>query len=222
MSCVSDHMSSITGVNVSSHEAASTNKFLTSLSGFAESVCWAIHARRTVLPGRLVAPGPDDDQLHSILDAAAAAPDHGRLLPWRFVLVTQPAREGLSKVFVDVLLKREPNASETNVMQARERAHRSPVLLLAIVRLADAESRIGNNERFVSAGCAIQNVLLMATALGFGSSLTTGSALQSQGLAEMFELLSDEQALCFINIGTPRNQKPLRIRATLDQYFSSL
>lgn len=68
---------------------------------------WAsalIHARCTVLPRRLLAPGPDRGQLEAILGAAAAAPDHGELVPWRFVLVPERSRAALAAMFETSLL----------------------------------------------------------------------------------------------------------------------
>jgi nitroreductase len=223
MNCTKDSMSINADIDRPWQKNVMTTEVKTSKTEFAESMVLAINARRTVLPGRLIAPGPDENQLRSILTVAADAPDHGCLMPWRFVLITEAARGRLSKVFLDTLLERDKDASQSQKLQASERAYRSPVLLLVIARITDGESlRIGKNERLVSAGCAIQNTLLMATVLGFGSSLTTGSALKSQDLAEMFELLPNEQAICFINLGTARNQKPLRKRPALEQYFSIL
>ena len=86
--------------------------------------------------------------------------------------------------------------------QAREKAFRAPLLLLAVVRLRDEDAEIEPHERIVSAGCALQNVLLMAHALGFGGALTSGKALASAPLRRLFDLHDDEQALCFVNIGT--------------------
>ena len=98
---------------------------------------WAdtlIHSRRTTLPKRLCGPGPDGAQRNAILAAAAAAPDHGQLLPWRFIEVPDTQRARLAQAFADALLARDPAASADDVEQAREKAHRSPWLLLAVCR----------------------------------------------------------------------------------------
>ena len=86
--------------------------------------------------------------------------------------------------------------------QAREKAFRAPVLMLAFARAGLPGDEMPLAERLLSAGCAIQNMLLMATALGFGSALTSGKALQSRALRELFSLGAGEQALCFVSIGT--------------------
>jgi nitroreductase len=186
---------------------------------------WAsalIQARCTVLPKRLVAPGPDRAQLDAILAAAAAAPDQGELLPWRFVLVPERARAALAAVFEQSLLERDPGASADQCGQAREKAFRAPVLLLAIANLGGGAPEILAAERLVSAGCALQNMLLMATALGFGSALTSGKALQSEGLRRLFALRREEQPLCFLSLGTAGARRPRRARPALEHYVSEL
>ena len=181
-----------------------------------------IHTRQTILPKRLAEPGPDAAQLQAILGAAASAPDHHELLPWRFVLVPAGARDRLAEVFATALVERDASATPQQVAQAREKAYRSPLLLLAVVRLRDDDAEIAPHERIVSAGCAVQNMLLMAHAQGFGGALTSGKALQSAPLRTLFRLKPDEQALCFVNIGTVVKARPVRLRAQAAQYVSTL
>lgn len=180
-----------------------------------------IEARQTILPKRLVAPGPDAAQLRQILGAAAHAPDHDRLLPWRFILVPAEARGKLASVFEQSLRERDPLATADQLAQAREKAFRAPVLMLAVADLP-GDAGVPDAERILSAGCAIQNMLLMATALGFGSALTSGKALRSVGLRGLFALAPREQALCFVSIGTPASRKPARERPSPDNYVSQL
>ncbi|HRL36064.1 MAG TPA: nitroreductase [Ottowia beijingensis] len=181
-----------------------------------------IHTRQTILPKRLAEPGPDAAQLQAILGAAASAPDHHELLPWRFVLVPAGARDRLAEVFAMALVERDASATPQQVAQAREKAYRSPLLLLAVVRLRDDDAEIAPHERIVSAGCAVQNMLLMAHAQGFGGALTSGKALQSAPLRTLFGLKPDEQALCFVNIGTVVKARPVRLRPQAAQYVSTL
>ncbi len=78
------------------------------------------------------------------------------------------------------------------------------------------------SERILSAGCAVQNMLLMATAMGYGSALTSGKALGSQALRERFGLGAGEQALCFLSVGTVAARRPARTRPTVADYCSTL
>lgn len=181
-----------------------------------------IQARQTVLPKRLLAPGPDAAQQHSILAAAAAAPDHGQLLPWRFIAVPDAQRERLGEVFAQALLERDAGATDEQLAQAREKAHRAPWLMLVVVDGARGDPAVDLSERILSAGCAVQNTLLMATALGFGSALTSGKALKSASLRALFGLHEGEHALCFVSVGTVRSRKPARARPAVADYLSTL
>jgi nitroreductase len=181
-----------------------------------------LRSRRTVLPKRLGAPGPERPELEQILGAAAAAPDHGALVPWRFVIVPPPQRERLAAVFTQSLHERDAAATPEQRSKAREKAFRAPVLMLAIVRLGPDNEEIPATERIVSAGCAIQNMLLTATVLGYGSALTTGKALQSAGLRALFALDEHEEPLCFISLGTVLAHKAGPARPALERYVSEL
>lgn len=181
-----------------------------------------LQARQTVLPRRLGDPGPDAGQLQAIVGAASHAPDHGQLLPWRFVLVPQDGRERLADAFATALRERDPAATPEQLAQAQEKAHRAPVLLLVVVNGVSGDPEIDLHERLVSAGCAVQNVLLMATALGFGSALTSGKALKSASLRSLFGLVEGEHALCFVSLGTVLSRKPAKPRPGIDDYFCTL
>lgn len=189
----------------------------------ADAVGALMQSRRTILPKRLVAPGPDTAQLQQIFAAAAAAPDHGQVRPWRFVMVPQEARAALAQAFGAALLERDPLAAPKQVLQAQEKAHRAPCLMLVVVNANCGDPVIDLYERIVSTGCAVQNMLLVATALGYGSALTSGKALKSTVLCALFGLLDGEHALCFISIGTiaSRKQSP-RQRPVPDDYVSTL
>lgn len=181
-----------------------------------------MQSRQTILPKRLVAPGPDVEQLQMLLSVAASAPDHGQLLPWRLVLVPAGARERLAQVFAEALLERDATALPEQVAQAREKAHRAPLLLLLVVDGARGDSEIDLPERIISAGCAVQNMLLMATAQGFGSALTSGKALKSQTLRALFNLSPGELALCFLSVGTVVTARKSRVRPVPADYVNTL
>lgn len=189
---------------------------------------WAqalIQGRHSTSPRRLGAPGPDAAQQQLILAAAGAAPDHGRILPWRLIEVPLDQRARLGAAFAEALLERDPQASAEQLAQAADKAQRAPWLLLALLRLnaAGAEiPQIPDHERLLSAGAALQNMLLQASALGLGSSLTSGQALQSAPLRHLFGLADDEMALCFVNIGHVVQPRAVRERPSVDAYFSRL
>jgi nitroreductase len=169
-----------------------------------------IHSRQTVLPKRLFAPGPDADQRRQLLLAAAAAPDHGQIRPWRFVVVPEACR-----------------ASAAEREASREKAFRAPLVMLAVARLgvqrADArETPVPPAERYVSLGCALQNMLLAAHAMGYAAALTSGQAMTSTALRALFALAPDEEAVCFLNVGTADRRKPMRQRPDPSEFVTEL
>jgi nitroreductase len=181
-----------------------------------------LQERRSTLPKRLTGPGPDEAQRQAILQAAASAPDHDQILPWRLVQVPAERRQDLGQAFEDALLARDPDADDAARTQAREKALRSPWLLLLVVRTGGEPAEIPASERLLSAGAAVQNMMLMATAFGLGTSLTSGKALQSTELRRLFKLHADEQAICFLNVGHIRSQREARLRPEVARYVSTL
>jgi nitroreductase len=161
-----------------------------------------IASRQTVLPKRLVEPGPTPDQLDELLKLAAAAPDHGLLTPWRFIVVPAAQRHRLAEVFALALADRDSQATPAQIAQAREKAHRAPLLMVAVACLGPSEPDTPMLERMVSMGAAIQNLLLGAHALGFGAGLTSGQAMSSPRLRTLLALGDGETPVCCINVGT--------------------
>lgn len=173
--------------------------------GFAQAL---IGSRQNVSPKRLVEPGPTAEQLHELLSLAAAAPDHGLLTPWRFIIVPADQRHRLAEVFALALIDRDPGATLEQIESAREKAHRAPLLMVAIACLGPREPDTPALERMVSMGAAIQNLLLGAHAMGFDAGLTSGQAMASKRLSELCGLAPGEVPVCCVNIGTVSKRKP--------------
>lgn len=184
---------------------------------FAEHL---IHGRTHISPKRLGDPGPSAAQKEIILLAANAAPDHGRIVPWRFIEIQDSSRNALGEVFRECLLDRDQGATPIQQQEAHDKALRGPLLLLAIANYQDEKGDISKQEKLISLGCAIQNILLTAYAFGFGSGLSSGRALQSDRVRALFKLAKDEEPICFITIGTVQKNKAGRIRPSLSQYHS--
>jgi len=184
--------------------------------------CSLIASRQNIAPKRLIEPGPSAAQLQQIFAAAAAAPDHGEITPWRFVIVPGPKRALLAEVFSSALLDRDTAATPAQLETAREKAFRAPLLILAIARLGRADPDIRAAARLVSLGCAIQNMLLAAHAMGYGCGLTSGQAMTSPRMRELFALFDGETPVCCVNMGTVAKSKPQRIRPDPQEFVSSL
>lgn len=157
-----------------------------------------LHARRTV--SRLVAPGPDGAELAAMLEAADAAPDHGRLHPWRLLVVDDATRQRLADAYADAAAARGEDAE--TVARARSKPLRGPLLIAAVARTVP-HPKVPAWEQLVAAGCAVQNLCLAATALGYGSAWRTGTAVEDPGVRAVLGLGEDERLIGLVHIGTP-------------------
>lgn len=132
-------------------------------------------SRRSGKPRDMVAPGPDAEQLAAILAAATRVPDHGKLAPWRFVLVPDEQRARLAEVLVEALSTEKPEAGAMEIEAAQAFAHQAPVLVVALSSPRTGPIPIWEQE--LSAGAACMQLLNAAHALGFvGGWLTTWAA----------------------------------------------
>jgi len=179
-------------------------------------------ARRNFTLRRLHAPGPKHAQLESIVEAAAHAPDHGLLRPWRFVLIPEHRRADLGEVFAQALAERDPGCGSEALATARDKAFRSPCLLVAVLRDDAVASAIPVTEKLVSLGCAIQNMLVASQALGFATGLASGAAMDNGAMRRLLRLEDCERAICFVGIGTAAMQKAPRPKPDAAQFLSSL
>ena len=181
-----------------------------------------IHSRQHTSPKRLGDPGPDPELIEKILSAAGAAPDHGLLTPWRLIIIPPERRHLLAETFAEALAERDSEATEVQKQEARAKASRGPFLVMVVARLDPELGPAHPQERIISAGCAIQNMLLTAHAMGFGAGLSSGRALYSQRMRLLFGLSAHEQPLCFMTVGTVLRRKSARPRPVMADYTTTL
>ncbi len=187
-----------------------------------EQVLSVLAARRHVALRRLLAPGPDDRALARIFEAAAQAPDHARLRPWRFIQIGQARRADLADAFLAALVEREPGCDGEARRAARDKAFHAPCLLVAVLRDDPGEAAVPRAEKLVSLGCAIQNMLVAAQAMGFASGLASGGSLHSPPLRRLLRLAAHEEAVCFIGFGTAAAGREARPRPAPSEFVTVL
>lgn len=193
----------------------------TDIDGATPELLGLLLTRQNTSPRRLEAPAPDPSQLEQIFSAAAAAPDHGLLTPWRFISIAQDQRPALARAFTLALLERDPGATQEQLEAAGDKAARAPFLALAVFCPDASPTGIRPIEQTISLGCAIQNILLAAQSLGFGSGLSSGRAMTSKALRALFTLAAHEEAVCFVTIGTVAKHKPGRLRPATSSFLSA-
>ena len=167
--------------------------------------------RRSVPSKQLDAPGPDASTLLRMLTAAVRVPDHGKLVPFRFLRIEGEARHALGQALVARTLQRDPAAPAAAIEKERLRFSHAPLIIAVIARLTP-EHKVPEQEQLLSAGCVCFALLQSAQALGFGAQWLTGWAAYDEEITKMLGLQAHEKVAGFIHIGTPKLDVPERER----------
>ncbi|MDR6853083.1 nitroreductase [Sphingomonas sp. BE123] len=178
-----------------------------------------LRTRRSGKARDLVAPGPDAAQLRDMLEIAARTPDHGKLAPWRFVVVPADARDALAARLVDAYRAERPTASALELQTMEQFAQQSPTLVV-VLHSPRVGSKIPLWEQELSAGAATMNLLHAAHAHGFAGSWLTGWPAFSDAVRDLFGA-APERIAGFVFIGTPAKPLEERPRPDLDAIVSN-
>lgn len=166
--------------------------------------------RRSVLARNMTEPGPDQTQITQILTAAARVPDHGKIAPWRFILLRGEGRQKLGAVLRDAYRDIEVEASEAKLALESEKFTRAP-LVIAVVSSPLASHKVPVWEQQLSCGAVCQNILHAADALGFAAQWITEWCAYHPKVRDALGVSADEQLAGFIYIGTaiePPKERP--------------
>jgi len=166
--------------------------------------------RRSVKTRDMHEPGPDREALEKILAAGMRVPDHGKLAPWRFIVLTGDARAKLGKVITDGLIA-EWETSQKTAEKMSGYATQSPALIIAVYSPNDSRP-IPEWEQQLSAGAACQNMLIAATALGYAAQWLTGWASYSKYVAKALKMTEQEKIAGFMFFGSHSRQPTERPR----------
>ena len=163
--------------------------------------------RRSGKPRDLVAPGPSPEQLEQMIAIAARTPDHGKLAPWRFVIVDD--RAALATLITDAYRAERPQAARTEIESLEQFAHQAPALVV-VLSSPSTTSHIPRWEQELSAGAATMNLLHAAHAMGFAGGWLTGWPTFSDVVRDAFggphELIAGFVFLC--TPGRPLDERP--------------
>ena len=178
-----------------------------------------LSTRRSGKPRDLAAPGPDDAQLRQILEIAARTPDHGKLAPWRFVIVPADKRAALAETITDAYRAERPQAAQLEIEALEQFATQAPTLVV-VLSSPRPDSHIPLWEQELSAGAACMNLLHAAHALGFAGGWLTGWAAYSDAVRDAFGA-EPERVAGYIFLGTPGKQLEERPRPDLQKIIST-
>ena len=161
---------------------------------------------------KLGTPPPSKEAVEAMLKAAARAPDHGRLQPWRLILIEGDARRSLGEILAESLARRDPAAGDQVLAREREKALRSPLIIVVATRY-DRSAKVPVFEQIIAAGCAAHGLVLAAFAQGLGAFWRTGEAAYDEAVKAAFGIGSDDLIIGFIYVGTDMAGGPSRSRA---------
>ena len=171
--------------------------------------------RRSGKPRDMIAPGPDAAQLRAILEAAIRVPDHGKLSPWRFVIVGSDRRERLRALIVDAYRAERPDVGRLEIEALESFAVQAPALVIALSSPV-AGSKIPTWEQELSVGAAIMTLLHATHASGFVGGWLTGWPAYSATVRDAFGA-AHERIAAFVFIGSPGRPLEERPRPDYDR-----
>lgn len=170
--------------------------------------------RRSLPPQALAEPGPDPAELDTLLTVASRVPDHGKLVPWRFLVIEGEGRARAGAIAAEAFAADEPDAAESRVAQERGRFARA-ALVVGVVSSTRPHPKIPHWEQVMSAGAVCMNLVMAATAMGFGAVWLTEWVAYDRRVLDALGLAPDETIAGFIHVGRPTDVREDRPRPAL-------
>jgi nitroreductase len=170
--------------------------------------------RTSIKAAELTAPGPSAAEVDKLLTIACRVPDHGKLVPWRFIVFEGDARLAAGAAIAAAFRAKYPDAQPEHVEFERKRLAHAP-LVIAVVSRAAPHVKIPEWEQVLSAGAAAMNLVLAAHALGYGANWITGWYAYDRCVLDALGLAPHERIAGFIHIGTPSSPVQDRPRPAL-------
>jgi nitroreductase len=143
---------------------------------------------------------PTQEHLGIALQAAVRAPDHGRLRPWRFMLIEGGQRRQFGELLAASAKRRAPGLSDGDLQRERDKALRAPLIIVVACRAVPG-TKVPTIEQILAAGAATQNLLLALLALGYAAAWKTGGAAYDTEVKKSLGLAADDHVVAFVYVG---------------------
>ena len=173
-----------------------------------------LQTRRSLKPAELIGPGPSPSDLDTLLTIASRVPDHGKLVPWRFIVFEGSSQLEAGAAIAAAFVAKYPDATPDQIEFERRRLARAP-LAIAVVSRAAPHVKIPEWEQVRSAGAATMNLVLAAHALGFGATWITEWYAYDRAVLDALGLAQHEKIAGFVHIGCPTHAPEDRSRPAL-------
>jgi len=167
----------------------------------------ALHTRNSI--NLLIEPGPTQQQLDNIIQAGLRACDHGRLRPWRFLIIEGESRYAFGELMASVKNKLDDTPlSEQDAEKIKNKALRAPMIIAVAARITE-HLKVPKIEQLLSAGACAQMMMTAAHAQGIGAIWRSGSLMFEKAMHQGLGLKSNEELVGFIYLGAIKAAKPL-------------
>lgn len=143
---------------------------------------------------------PTKEHLAQVLQSAVRAPDHGRLRPWRFMLIEGNQRRKFGDLLAASALRRVPGLAEGDLQRERDKAMRAPLIIVTACRVVPG-TKVPAIEQLMAVGAATQNILLALHALGYAAAWKTGEAAYDAEVKKALGLSVDDHLVGFVYTG---------------------
>ncbi len=169
-------------------------------------------ARRRSLPVRAQGePGPSAEEVDLMLAVGLRVPDHGKLEPWRLLVLRGEARHRIGAVVAEAFAKRQPDANAASLQAERQRLARAP-LVVAVIASPVASAKIPEWEQLLSVGALCHQLLLTANAMGYAAQWLTEWYAYDADVATALGCRAGERIAGFVHVGTPTGPAEERVR----------
>ena len=177
-----------------------------------------LHTRRSVMAADMDAPGPDPTQIQSILNAAARVPDHGKTMPFYFIVFEGEARTVIGNKLAALFTQKNPDTKSDKIEFERNRFLRAPTVIAVVHRIRPAKHP--QWEQIMSVGAACQNLILACNAHGFSAQWLTEWYAYDEEARAIFGMDERDTIAGFIHIGSSKEIPEDRDRPDLSQIVS--
>ncbi|WP_084606229.1 nitroreductase family protein [Psychrobacter aquaticus] len=170
-----------------------------------------INSRRSM--GNLDAPAPTRAQIEVAIECAATAPDHKKLRPWRFIVTEGESRHELGHALVKAAQEKATQEgevlSEKDIKKTQTMPLRAPLIITVVTKI-QVHKKVPPFEQMLSAGAAVQNLILALKAQGFSTVWRTGLLCNEPAVKAYFDVGPDDYVTAFVYTGTAPKEEPTR------------
>ena len=175
--------------------------------------------RRSVGMGFLQEPGPNPEELEQILTIGTRVPDHGKITPWRLVVIAGEDRVRAGAALAEIAARNTPGLDEAGLEIERKRFLPAPLTIM-VVSAPQPHPKVPEFEQLLSAGNVAFNLVHGAFALGYAASWVTRWYAFDAAAGAMLGVRDGERVVGFVHIGTPTATVEDRPRPSLDAIVS--